>query len=91
MASNSVNRVKVQIYGSEYSLRGQGSEEHLRVVALQVDKVMREIASANPQLDQKRVAVLTAVNLADELLKVRRECEELLELLDDKTRSTPKP
>lgn len=88
MDSKSVNRVKVQIYGTEYSLRGQGTEDHIRLVAARVDKAMREIAAANPQLDQKRVAVLTAVNLADELLKIRRECEELLELLDEQTSSS---
>jgi len=88
MVSNSVSRVRVQIYGTEYALRGLGTEEQLRGVAAQVNKVMRDIAAANPQLDQKRVAVLTAVNLADDLQRLRHQYEELMQLLDDKTRSS---
>ncbi|OFW79452.1 MAG: hypothetical protein A2201_03415 [Alicyclobacillus sp. RIFOXYA1_FULL_53_8] len=89
MVSNSVSRVKVQIHGTDYTLRGLGTEEQLRAVAAQVNQVMRDIAAANPQLDQKRVAVLTAVNLADDLQRLRRQYEELMQLLDDKTQSKP--
>ena len=86
MGSDSVSRVRVQINGMDYSLRGKGTEEDLRSVATRVDKVMRELAAANPQLDQKRVAVLAAVNLADELHRLEGQYNELMELLDDKTR-----
>ncbi|MCF8565217.1 cell division protein ZapA [Alicyclobacillus tolerans] len=88
MSDDSVNRIRVQIYGTEYALRGRESIEHLRAVAQYVDEVMRGIASTNPQLDQKRVAVLAAVNIADQLKKLSAQYEELLDLLDDKTNST---
>jgi hypothetical protein len=56
---------------------------HCRVV----DQVMQRISAANPRLDSERVAVLAALNLAEELHRLRREYEELMELLDERTRA----
>ncbi|MCL6548617.1 MAG: cell division protein ZapA [Alicyclobacillus sp.] len=85
MTADNKTRVRVDILGTEYTLRGEASAEHLRSVARMVDDVMRRIADANPQLDGRRVAVLAAVNLADELFRLRAQYQELMELLDEQT------
>ncbi|BCJ88096.1 cell division protein ZapA [Effusibacillus dendaii] len=76
------NRIRVDIYGMEYQLRGKASVDHLRLVAGLVDDKMREIAGANPRLDLNRLAVLAAVNIADEYMRLRQEYEELLKILE---------
>lgn len=76
------NRIRVDIYGTEYQLRGKASVEHMRLVAGLVDDKMREIAGSNPRLDLNRLAVLAAVNIADEYLRLRQEYEELLKILE---------
>lgn len=81
-----MNKIKAVIYGQDYQIKGKASVEHLRLVALLVDHKMNEIGEANPRLDLNRVAVLAAVNVADEYLKLRQEYEELLRILEQSPR-----
>lgn len=66
-------RIRVSIGNSEYTLRGEASEAHLRQVARKVNDMMGELLAANPRLDDRRAAVLTAINLADELFRTLEE------------------
>lgn len=81
-----VNRVRVDILGTQYTLRGRESEEHMKQVARLVDDVMRSIADSHSYLDLKRVAVLAALNVADELVTLRQQNEALLRQLEQLTR-----
>ncbi len=65
--------VRVQIFGSEYRIASETDPEHTRKVASYIDQKMREIASALALRTRSTVAVLTAVNLADELFKIEEE------------------
>ena len=58
--------VTVQIYDQTYHLSGQ-DPEHIRALAAQVDAKMRAVAAQGRTVDSLRVAVLAALNLADEL------------------------
>jgi len=58
--------VTVQIYDQTYHLSGQDAE-HIRRLAAQVDAKMRAVAAQGRTVDSLRVAVLAAINLADEL------------------------
>jgi cell division protein ZapA len=60
------NYVTVEIYDQTYHLSGQNAE-HIRALAAQVDAKMRSVAAQGRTVDSLRVAVLAAVNLADEL------------------------
>ncbi|MFD1676936.1 cell division protein ZapA [Alicyclobacillus fodiniaquatilis] len=87
----SVTRVKVNIHGVEYTLRGAVPAQHLQAVADMVDKMMSEIAATSSYMDERRVAVLTAINLADEFLRLREEYTDLVSLLDEQTRGDKTP
>ena len=58
--------VTVEIYDQTYHLFGQDAE-HIRGLAAQVDTKMRAVAAQGRTVDSLRVAVLAALNLADEL------------------------
>jgi cell division protein ZapA len=58
----------VQIYDQAYHLTGQ-DPEHVRRLAELVDSKMRAVAAQGRTVDSLRVAVLAALNLADELLR----------------------
>ena len=60
--------VAVEIFGVPYSLREDGTvdEGRLRVLAEKVDRKMREVADQAPNLEPKQIAVLAALNLANE-------------------------
>lgn len=79
------NRVHVRIYGEEYTMKGDASPEYMKRVAHYVDEKMKQIGQANSRLGINKVAVLTAINMADELFRVRKELRELEILLDKKT------
>lgn len=64
-----VNKVSVRIADGEYTLRGVEPEEYIRQVAGLVDRKYVEISRLNRSLSTSMAAVLTAVNIADEMLK----------------------
>ena len=64
--SNPDDYVTVEIYDQVYRLSGQDSE-HIRELAVCVDTKMRAVAAQGKTADSLRVAVLAALNLADEL------------------------
>ena len=64
-------KVKVRIMDRDYTLRAGDDPSALRVVAKYVDGRMREISKAAAKLPKSDVAVLAALNIADELHKAR--------------------
>ena len=56
----------VSIYDQTYHLRGQ-NPDHIHQLADLVDSKMRAVAAQGRTVDSLRVAVLAALNLADEL------------------------
>lgn len=69
--------VSVKINGLEYNLKGKEDEEYLLNVAGYVDSKIREISSSRQNLGSTSIAVLAALNIADELYKVDGEAVEL--------------
>ncbi len=78
-----VIKVTARIMGEEYTIRGRVSEEHILRIARFVDEKMLQISEAYPKLGTSRIAVLTALNLADELLKIRDQYDQLTRLLEE--------
>ena len=76
------NKVIVRIGGREHAMRGSESEEYIHKVAIYVDKKMEEISSKQPPLGISMLAILTAINLADEVIKQKDEIERLQKELD---------
>ncbi len=60
------NRVTVKIYGQEYTIAGDMPREHIMKVADYVNTKMHEIARALPAGSVSSLAVLSAVNVADD-------------------------
>ncbi len=83
MVDNKNQAIRVDIYGQSYQIKGDASDTHIHDVAKWVDSKMSEIGKRSPNLDHTKVAVLAALNIADELLKVRKELEEIYRMLDE--------
>lgn len=58
--------------GDRFTIRGDARPDYIAEVAGMVDARMRELHDAAPAISRTRLAVLTAINLADELLQSRR-------------------
>src|ERR1700742_1083047 len=62
--------ITVEIYDQLYHLSGQNAD-HIRGLAARVDAKMRAVAAQGRTVDSLRVAVLAALNLADELAQAQ--------------------
>jgi cell division protein ZapA len=67
--------VSVEIYGQTYNVRGEGDPAYLTELAQIVDSRMREIAPQVATGDPTRIAILAALNLADEFTRYRQQRE----------------
>lgn len=69
------NKVVIKIMDREYPLVSEDSREHMQRIANYVDDIMRETQSGNKKLSISMVAVLTALNIADDYFKLIDEKE----------------
>jgi cell division protein ZapA len=69
--------VKIQIYDQSYNVNADGNEEYLHELAAYVDGKMRSIAESTHMVDSLKVAVLAALNIADEMFQTRKRQQEI--------------
>jgi len=72
-----LRKTLVRIGGRDFMLRGVESEEYIHTVAIYVDKKITEISKCQPNLSTSMLMVLTATNLADEVIKSKEQIELL--------------
>ena len=76
-------RVTVSIFGENYVVKGAEKPEYIEMLAAYVDRKMQAISQKNPNLAVGKVAVLAALNLADELSKLQEDYDELVKTLEE--------
>jgi cell division protein ZapA len=65
------NLVHVEIFGQTYAVRAGADSRYVEDLAAYVDAQMREVSRSGGAVDSVRIAVLAALNIADELFRVR--------------------
>ena len=63
--------IPVEIAGQRYPIRSSLDQEYVARLALYVDEKMRAASDSTPTSDSLRLAVLAALNIADELFRCR--------------------
>ena len=76
--------IRVVIYDQEYYMRGDLDEVYIQKLAQYLDSKMRAIADRTRTVDSLRVAVLAALNIADEYHQVKAKFEETTQRVDEK-------
>lgn len=79
------NKVTVKIHGYDYKLISEDPKNYMQSVANYVDERMNGIAAANQKLSTSMIAVLTALNIADDHFRLKEEHQAVKELLSDGT------
>jgi cell division protein ZapA len=69
--------VKIEIYDQVYNVSADQNEEYLTELASYVDGKMRSIAETTKMVDSLKVAVLAALNIADEMFTLRQKQQEI--------------
>lgn len=75
--------VPVVIFGHTYNVRAEEDIEYIEELAQYVDTKMRSIAEATGTSDALKVAVLAALNVADEFFKLEEEAHDASEATAD--------
>ena len=77
----------IRLLGHEYRIRGEADGPHLDAIAAHVDGVMSQLSRTTP--DTQDVAILSALNIASDLLRLREaerntgeRIQALIELVD---------
>ena len=71
--------VSVEIGGQTYLVKAGAEPGYVEELAARVDAQMVEIGRSGAAVDSVRIAVLAALNIADECCRLRRELDELRE------------
>jgi len=77
--------VEVYILGQKYTIKGDAPEEYIRKLAFYVDEKLREVNSSLPNMMPVKALILTSLNIADELFRLKNEEEKLAQVIEDKT------
>ena len=83
MAAGSKPSVRVKIMGVEYSVTGYEDAEYLHEVAGFVEERMRLLNRMKSDIPPLKNAILTALNLADELIQTRKQLVQYQEEATD--------
>jgi cell division protein ZapA len=76
------NSVKVNILGSEYALKSDADPEYVSDLASYVDQKMQKLQQGSSIHQPLKIAVLTAVNISDELFRLKRKYEKLVKEIE---------
>ena len=66
---------EVEIFGQTYNVRGEGDPNYLTELARFVDSRMRDVAANVATVDPMKIAILAALNIADEFSRYKKQRE----------------
>lgn len=73
----------VTLLGQTYHIKGDIDQGRLQIVAGLLDQRMKDIAQKNFRLSPEMVAIITALNIADEFLRLQEDYEQLMQMIKD--------
>jgi cell division protein ZapA len=83
----SSNQLRVNIFGAEYVLRANDeNREDVIKIAKYVDQKMRDIDRSQAINSNLKIAILAALNIAEELMETNKYRDRLAHQLDEESR-----
>jgi len=77
-------KLNVELYGQKYTFRASLEErQKLLVIAAHVDAMMHKVGDHQPKLDYRDVAVLAAMNIAEEYYQLQQDYQALIDMIDE--------
>ena len=79
--------VVVHVGGQRYVVRSDADETYIRTLAGYVDERIEEVQRSSRPVSPQSLAVLAALNIADELFQERQRRAELRQKVRDRTKA----
>lgn len=79
--------VEVYILGQKYTIKGDASAKYIEQLASFVSDKIKEVSGTSPNITPLKAAILAAINIADELHKLKSEQEDIAKSIEEKTAS----
>ncbi|MBQ4340374.1 MAG: cell division protein ZapA [Firmicutes bacterium] len=84
MGSNKINSVKVSVYGKKYNISGEASRGDIIRCARYVDEKLEMLLGGRDYPVTADILTLTAMNIAEDLYKLKADRDEALEVIKEK-------
>jgi cell division protein ZapA len=68
--------ITVNIFGNEYTIKGVAEPEYIVTLANYLNNKMSEVQDATGIKDAKKIAILAAINIADELFESKKQIKD---------------
>jgi cell division protein ZapA len=78
--------VEIKVFGQTYTVKTDAEEDYIQEVAKYVNEKMDEILKKTKSVSTLNVAILTALNIADDLLREKEKRLALLREVDAKAK-----
>jgi len=78
--------VEIKVFGQTYSVKTDAEEDHIQAVAKYVNDKIEEITKKTRTVSSLNVAILTALNIADDLLREKETRMAILREVGMKSR-----
>jgi cell division protein ZapA len=78
--------VEIKVFGQTFSVKTDADEDHIQTVAQYVNEKMDEVLRKTRSVSTLNVAILTALNIADDLLKEKEQRKALLREVEVKSK-----
>ena len=75
-------RIQVEFLGETFTVKGESAGDEIRKTSDYLKEQLELTKTRFPTLTAKNTAILTAFNLANELIRVRKDYEALVSILD---------
>lgn len=79
---NDQERIPVEFLGETFMVKGDATSDEIQRTCDYLQEQLDILKNRYPSLTAKKLAVMTAFHLSDELLRIRKDYEALISLLD---------
>ena len=76
------DRIQVEILGEIFTVKGEANREEIIRTSKYLNEQFSALRNRYPTMNAKNLAILGAFNLADEFLRLRKDYDALVSILD---------
>ena len=78
--------VEIKVFGQTYTVKTDAQEDHIQKVARCVNEKMEEVTKNTKSVSSFNVAILTALNIADDLVREKEKRLALMQEVEQKSK-----